>query len=91
MDVESLELEVLAGGEQVLTRWRPAVVAEILPGTDVAAWQQFMQRWGYVHHTLHAQAPHVSAQSSDIQADMALRDHVFLPQEGVAPWLKSVG
>ncbi len=86
MDVESLELAVLAGGEQVLTQWRPAVVAEILPGANVAAWQHFMQRWGYVHFALQTEAPYVSAQPTDIQPDMAVRDHVFLPSADVQRW-----
>ena len=86
MDVESFELAVLAGGEQVLTQWRPAVVAEILPGVNVAAWQQFMQRWGYVHYTLKPDAPYVSAQPSDIKLDMAVRDHLFLPKADAHQW-----
>jgi hypothetical protein len=86
MDVESLELAVLAGGEQVLKQWRPAVVAEILPGANVDAWQQFMQRWGYVHYALQPDAPYVSAQPATIKADMAVRDHLFLPKADVHQW-----
>lgn len=86
MDVESLELAVLAGGDKVMTQWRPAVVAEILPGANVAAWQQFMQRWGYVHFALQTEAPYVSAQPTDIQPDMAVRDHLFLPKADVQRW-----
>lgn len=87
MDVESFELAILAGGAQVLQQWRPAIVAEILPDADVDAWKQFMQRWGYVHHALKSEAPHVSVQPCDISLSMASRDHLFLPQEQAAQWL----
>ena len=90
MDVESFELTVLAGGAQVLERWRPAVVAEILPGADVLAWQQFMQRWGYVHCALKPNAPYVSDATMVIDLNMLVRDHLFLPQEAVMRWLPAV-
>lgn len=86
MDVESLELAVLAGGKLVLTQWRPAVVAEILPGSDLAAWQKFMQRCGYEHYALKSEAPYVSATPVAIETDMAVRDHLFLPQDSAKSW-----
>lgn len=90
LDVESMELAVLAAGAQVLQTRRPAVVAELLPGSDVAAWQQLMQRYGYVHHALTPQAPYVSPQPCEIALSMTHRDHLWLPAEDAARWLKAL-
>lgn len=40
----------------------------------------------YVHFALQTEAPYVSAQPTDIQPDMAVRDHVFLPSADVQRW-----
>lgn len=87
IDVESAELAVLAGGAEVLRTLRPAIVAEVLPGADLSAWQAFMQQWDYEHHSLRAEAPHIAPEPGPIVADLARPDHLFLPRESAALWL----
>lgn len=88
MDVETAELAVLGGATRVLTEWRPALVAEMLPGIDTAAWAAFMARFDYVHHGLQDTAPQVLPASAEMALSLTLRDHVFLPREQAQRWLQ---
>lgn len=86
IDVETAESEVLTGAMQVLHHWRPALVCEILQGTDVRFWQGLVQRFDYVHFAMKPQAPWLHAEQQVVPNDRA-RDHVFLPKENLVQWM----
>jgi len=89
IDVETAEPAVLAGAQHTLKRYRPALVCEILPESDLDYWSQMADMWGYLHHHTLPNAPWLSA-STEIQADAQQRDHVFLPQENADLWLRAL-
>ncbi|PUE05861.1 hypothetical protein B9Z51_17790 [Limnohabitans sp. T6-5] len=86
IDVETAESEVLTGAMQVLHHWRPALVCEILQGTDVRFWQGLVERFDYVHFAMKPQAPWLQAEQQVVPNDRA-RDHVFLPKEHLVQWM----
>jgi len=79
LDVETLEPQVLVGAEQMIRRHRPWIVCEILPGSDLHFYRQWMDEMGYRHYDL--QPPNQVLPTPEIAASLSSRDHLFLPQE----------
>lgn len=87
IDVETAESSVLCGAQQTLGQHRPALVCEILPGSDMDYWPHMMQTFGYAHYETSPNTPWLSA-TELITPDLKRRDHVFLPQENIDLWLQ---
>ncbi|ROQ01040.1 FkbM family methyltransferase [Stella humosa] len=94
LDVETHEPAVLAGARGWLDRARPAIVCEILPGTDPAALPTLLADSGYRHFALapdgDPRRPVLTATPA-IHANPHQRDHVFLPAEAAESWLTQPG
>lgn len=86
IDVETAESEVLTGAIQLLHHWRPALVCEVLPGTDVRFWHGLAESFNYVHLAMKPQSPWLTPEPQVVPNDRA-RDHVFLPKENLAQWM----
>jgi FkbM family methyltransferase len=86
IDVKTAESEVLTGAIQVLRHWRPALVCEVLLGTDARFWHGLAESFNYVHFALHQQEPWLKAEQQVVPHDRA-RNHVFLPKENLALWM----
>ena len=84
IDVESHEPEVLAGAHRWIKTRRPALVCEILPGSDPAFYRDWMREQGYSHFALDTGLP---VASRDIALGYAHRDHLFLPSDQAGLWL----
>ncbi len=84
IDVESHEPEVLTGAHHWIKTRRPAVVCEILPGSDLAFYQGWMLEQDYSHYALDTGLP---VASRDIALGFGHRDHLFLPDEQAGLWL----
>lgn len=87
IDVESREPDVLRGAMELLRRHRPAVVCEILPGVDTNFFEHFCREQSYVHHALDSGRP---LETALITACAQHRDHLFLPHEDAALWLRAL-
>ncbi len=79
IDVENCEDRVLRGGEASIARLRPLIVAEILPGADLAFYEAFLSRQRYRHFALKAPSELVSMER--IEPSLQFRDHLLLPLE----------
>ena len=80
IDVESAEPEVLAGAEGLITRHRPAVVCEILPGADIDFFHRFMRQFDYLHLDCDNGLQFAYA-GDEFNLSLSFRDHLFLPSE----------
>jgi FkbM family methyltransferase len=84
IDVESREADVLRGATELLKNLRPAIVAELLPGVDLAWFEQLCLQGGYSHYALQPAGP---VKAFEMIASERQRDHLFLPQEAAERWL----
>jgi FkbM family methyltransferase len=84
IDVESREADVLRGAPELLNNLRPAIVAELLPGVDLAWFEQLCLQGGYSHYALQPAGP---VKAFEMIASERQRDHLFLPQEAAERWL----
>ncbi len=84
IDVESLEPQVLGGAEQTIAQCRPAILIEILPGSDL----EFYGRWLHAHRYRHYQLlpPNQIVPSEGIEPSLQHRDHLLLPEEFALPF-----
>jgi len=84
IDVESLEPQVLQGAEQTIARRRPAVLIEILPGSDLGFYEHWLQTHRYRHYQL--LPPNQIVPSAAISPSLQHRDHLLLPEEFRLPF-----
>ena len=84
IDVESREADVLRGAPELLKNLRPAIVAELLPGVDLAAFEHLCREDGYSHYALEPAGP---VKTFEMTASERQRDHLFLPQAYAERWL----
>lgn len=87
IDVESAEPAVLEGASGLIDSARPAIVCEILPGSDIDWFERFCIRHGYRHFALQE---HGLVEGSCWPQSLAQRDHLFLPEEKAARWLDAL-
>lgn len=79
IDVESLEPQVLKGGELFIKKLQPCIVVEILPGSDVAYFQDFAKNNNYTHFWLNSDN-NIAPSGNIIQTSFEHRDHLFIPE-----------
>lgn len=80
IDVESLEPQVLKGGRRFVETFRPTIVIEILPGTDVGFFEDFARRQNYAHFWLNPNNQ-LDDTGGRIEVSLVRRDHLFVPRE----------
>lgn len=85
IDVESCEAAVLRGAERFVSEVRPAIFAELLPGSDQDFFLQLCEKYKYRHYLLANTGP---IESDTIVVSLEQRDHLFLPQETGRQWLE---
>ncbi len=76
--------QVLRGAPELLKNLRPAIVAELLPGVDLAAFEHLCREGGYSHYALEPAGP---VKTFEMFASERHRDHLFLPQACEERWL----
>jgi len=84
LDVESFEPQVLAGAELTVAERRPAIVVEILPGSDLGFYADWLVRHRYNHYQL--MPPNQIVPSAAIEPSLLHRDHLLLPAELPLPF-----
>lgn len=87
IDVESRESQVLRGAASVLSRVKPVIFVEILPGSDPAGFVDLCKEHGYVHYRLSGDG---LLESEDFVASFEQRDHLFLPAEIAGQWIQKL-
>jgi FkbM family methyltransferase len=80
VDVESLEPQVLKGGDKLLNDYRPTLALELLPGTDIAFFDNFKKNYNYTHYWLNPNN-RLDKQEDEINLSLSRRDHLFMPKE----------
>lgn len=88
IDVESCEAAVLSGAESFVSEFRPAILAELLPGSDQAFLLRFFEKHKYNHYLLANNGP---IESDKMVVSLEQRDHLFLPREMGRQWLDKLG
>ena len=89
VDVETVEPDVLKGAEELIARFRPALVCEILPSMETGFYREFMTSRNYSHYLLSGSG---RCEADDqVTADAAAPNHLFLPQEDHAAWINAAG
>ena len=83
IDVESWEPQVLRGASRTVDRHRPAIFVEILPGSDLAFFEQWIATHGYRHCAL--LPPNRVVPVDGITPSLQHRDHLLLPREHSLP------
>jgi FkbM family methyltransferase len=89
VDVETAEPDVLTGAEELIERFRPAVVCEILPSMDTGFYEEFMVSRNYSHYRLTASG--WCQESERISADTLALNHLFLPGDDRDAWIDVAG
>mgnify|MGYP006273004795 CR=1 FL=1 len=84
LDVESLEPQVLQGAAQTIEQRRPAIVVEILPGSDLDFYGRWLQTHRYRHYQL--LPPNQIVPADAISPSLQHRDHLLLPEEFALPF-----
>ena len=84
LDVESLEPQVLQGAAQTIEQRRPAIVVEILPGSDLDFYGRWLQTHRYRHY--HLLPPNQIVPADAISPSLQHRDHLLLPEEFALPF-----
>lgn len=80
VDVESFEPQVIKGGRCFMAAFRPTLVIEILPGSDVGFFEDFARRHNYAHFWLNPNN-RLDDSGGKIEASLVRRDHLFVPRE----------
>jgi FkbM family methyltransferase len=78
IDVESLEEQVLRGGENILQFQRPIIAIEILPGTDLSFFYKILNEWSYCNINMAGSNLDIS---ENIIPSLQFSDHIFCPNE----------
>lgn len=73
IDTEGAELEVLQGMQQVLTKHRPDLLIEVLPGTPQQAITELLQPLGYRFYSLTEQPPRIT-ETAGLELGTGLHD-----------------
>jgi FkbM family methyltransferase len=84
VDVETSEPAVLQGASGWWRTVRPALVCEILPGSNTRFFENFAQEHNYVHYALNEGG---MLSTERVTASDIHRDHLFLPSSAAACWL----
>jgi len=86
IDTETTEPEVLKGGEAAIKRFRPYIVAEVLPTADIAALTSFQASQGYACARITGAGLAAEELRSDAdQGDAGPANWLFFPQELPGP------
>lgn len=85
IDVETGQSAVLQGANRFVSEVRPAIFAELLPGSNPGAFLELCEDHQYQHYSLSAAGV---LQSEEIIASSTQRDHLFLPAEVADAWLE---
>lgn len=88
IDVESCEPQVLRGASGCIARHRPAIFVEILPGSDLAFFEQWIATHDYSHYWL--LPPNQVVPAEAITPSLQHRDHLLVPRECSLPLSSSL-
>lgn len=79
IDAETCEPEILKGGNNFISSYRPFVIVEILPESDLNFYSTWTKENNYIHYEL--KAPYGVYATTEIKSNSEIRDHLFLPKE----------
>lgn len=79
LDVEMHEPQVLLGATETIKNYRPVILIEILPGSDLNFYYQWLEENEYIHYDLYE--PTAAIANKKIRSSHQKRDHLFLPKE----------
>ena len=89
IDVESFEPQVLKGGKAFIDRFRPLMVIEILPDSDVQYFERFLINHSYTHLAMNPNNQ-LSDTKGVIQTSLHARDHLFVPTEQLEQFVSAL-
>lgn len=90
IDAESHDMAVLEDARRIISKKRPAIIVELLPGVELSPFFKFVNDNAYIHFSLNNNGYLIKEPLSPKNINWPQRDHLLLPQESVDLWLRAL-